>query len=94
MDHLERVKRCIAGERLDRPPFSMWMHFHLKDRNPVALADASLHLRDEYEMDFLKNYAVRAVFCAGFWRSHPIRQKRVGTPSYAEQSVTDRKGPT
>ena len=54
MDHLERVKRCIAGERLDRPPFSMWMHFHLKDRNPVALADASLHLRDEYEMDFLK----------------------------------------
>ncbi|MFR9216189.1 MAG: uroporphyrinogen decarboxylase family protein [Ruthenibacterium sp.] len=54
MDKLERVRRCIAGEHLDRPPFSMWMHFHMRDRNPVTLADACLELRDMYDMDFLK----------------------------------------
>lgn len=54
MDKCERLRRCIAGESLKRPPFSMWMHFHMKDRNPVTLAQASLHLRDEYDLDFLK----------------------------------------
>ena len=93
MDHLERVKRCIAGERLDPSALQHVDAFSFKDRNPVALADASLHLRDEYEMDFLKLRRPGCILCR-ILAQHPIRQKRVGTPSYAEQSVTDRKGPT
>lgn len=54
MDQFERIKRCIAGERLDRPPFSMWMHFHLKDRNPFTLAQATTQLCRRYDLDLMK----------------------------------------
>lgn len=54
MDKLERLRRCIAGEKLDRPPFSMWMHFHMKDRNPFTLAEATIQLRDRYDLDLVK----------------------------------------
>lgn len=54
MDKFERVKRCIEGKSIDRPPFSMWMHFHMNDRNPFTLAKATEELFLKYDMDVVK----------------------------------------
>ncbi len=54
MDKFERIRACIAGEELDRAPFSMWMHYHMRDRNPFTLSQASADLLDTYDMDILK----------------------------------------
>lgn len=54
MDKFERIRTCIAGGRVDRPPFSMWMHYHMKDRNPFTLAQATADLLDSYDLDIVK----------------------------------------
>lgn len=36
--HEERLKRCLAGEVVDRVPVSLWRHFPVEDQSPALLA--------------------------------------------------------
>lgn len=52
LSHKERVDRALAGEELDRPPFSMWHHY----KRPTAALEAQDHLEfhRRYDTDFVK----------------------------------------
>ncbi len=49
-----RVRAALEGSVADRPPFGFWMHFPEADRDPEALADATLELYRRYDMDYVK----------------------------------------
>lgn len=48
----ERVDRALAGEEVDRPPFSFWHHFGLT--SAVAHAKATIEFHRAYRTDIVK----------------------------------------
>ena len=50
----ERVSAALAGERVDRPPISMWRHFYHKETAAEGLAEAMLAFQRQYDWDFMK----------------------------------------
>lgn len=54
MDRVERLQAALAGERVDRPPFSFWYHFGLQHMPGEAVAAAHLAFARRFEPDFLK----------------------------------------
>jgi hypothetical protein len=39
----KRIDRALAGEDVDRPPFSAWHHFGLESQPPEIFARATIH---------------------------------------------------
>ncbi|HET7877047.1 MAG TPA: uroporphyrinogen decarboxylase family protein [Methylomirabilota bacterium] len=54
MTKFERVQAAIRRQPVDRPPYAFWRHFPEVDRNPAALAQATLRFHERYQSDFLK----------------------------------------
>jgi uroporphyrinogen decarboxylase len=54
MDKIERMRAVLAGQRTDRPPFTVWYHFG--NQHAPAKRTAELHLEffDAYDLDLLK----------------------------------------
>jgi uroporphyrinogen decarboxylase len=52
LSHKERVDRALAGNDVDRPPFSFWHHFGLKTPEEHAKATLDFHLK--YRTDIVK----------------------------------------
>jgi uroporphyrinogen decarboxylase len=68
MTRLERLTAAINREPVDRAPYAVWRHFPQIDRNPAALAQATLRFHERYGSDFIKitptgGYAVEAWGC-------------------------------
>ncbi len=54
MTKFERVQAALRRRPTDRPPYAFWRHFPDTDRNPAALAQATLRFHERYGSDFLK----------------------------------------
>ena len=54
MTKWERIFACIRGEETDRLPISFWVHYHLQDRSPHRLAQATAALHRRYDTDLIK----------------------------------------
>jgi uroporphyrinogen decarboxylase len=54
MDKRERVEGALRGEVVDRVPLALWRHFHREDRDPAALARATVALARRYDLDLVK----------------------------------------
>lgn len=54
MDKIERLHACIAGEIIDRPPFSVWYHFGTQHAFPERTAQVHLEFFEAYDLDLLK----------------------------------------
>ena len=50
----ERVDAALAGRDVDRPPFTLWYHFGLEGKGPVAHARATLDFHSRFETDLVK----------------------------------------
>lgn len=50
----ERVDAVLRGQAPDRPPFSLWHHFGLEAKGPVAHAGATLDFQRKYATDLVK----------------------------------------
>jgi uroporphyrinogen decarboxylase len=66
---LERLLAAVRRQPVDRPPYAFWRHFPEVDRNPAALAQATLRFHERYGSDLLKvtppaGYAVADWGCA------------------------------
>ncbi len=64
LSHRERLRACLSGETLDRPPVSLWRHFPVDDQTPDGLAAATADFQNRYDFDFIKvtpasSYAIR-----------------------------------
>ncbi|MBA3072009.1 MAG: uroporphyrinogen decarboxylase [Anaerolineae bacterium] len=74
--HEERLKRCLAGELVDRVPVSLWRHFPVEDQSPALLARAVVNFQETYDFDFVK-ITPSSSFCVTDWGS---RDKWNGNP--------------
>lgn len=54
MNKIQRVDRVLAGEKVDRPPMSLWYHFGIQHGSGAQLAQTTLDFFDYYDLDFLK----------------------------------------
>lgn len=54
MSPRERVRAAIAGESVDRPPFSLWQHFPERDQTAHKLTAATLEWQRRFDFDLVK----------------------------------------
>jgi uroporphyrinogen decarboxylase len=54
MDKWERVNAALHGAEVDRVPISLWKHYHLQDRAPKQLAEVTLALYRQFDLDLIK----------------------------------------
>jgi uroporphyrinogen decarboxylase len=54
MNKIERMRAALAGNPVDRPPFSIWYHFGNQHASPERTAQVHLEFFDYYDLDFLK----------------------------------------
>ncbi len=66
--HKERMKRCLAGEPVDRIPVALWRHFPVEDQSPQLLAKAVVDFQQTYDFDFVK-ITPSSSFCVKDWGS-------------------------
>lgn len=50
----ERVEAALQGAEVDRVPISLWKHYHLQDRSPRQLAEVTLDLYHQFDIDLIK----------------------------------------
>lgn len=74
--HKERLKRCLAGEVVDRVPVALWRHFPVEDNSPAKLAHAIVGFQQAYDFDFVK-ITPSSSFCVQDWGS---RDQWMGNP--------------
>jgi uroporphyrinogen decarboxylase len=53
MNKFERLRAALAGEEVDRPPFSLWMHFPDADHDARLFAGRNVTLAGYVDPDFL-----------------------------------------
>jgi uroporphyrinogen decarboxylase len=54
MTKIERVRASVAGQPVDRPPFTLWYHFGNQHASPEWTARAHLDFFEHYDLDLLK----------------------------------------
>ena len=54
MTKIERLRATLAGESVDRPPFSVWYHFGTQHASSERTAQVHLEFFEAYDLDFLK----------------------------------------
>jgi uroporphyrinogen decarboxylase len=54
VDRRQRIEAALRHGPVDRVPLSLWRHFHREDRMPQKLAEATLSLAREYDLDLVK----------------------------------------
>lgn len=54
MTKVERIRAAIHGERVDRPPFTIWYHFGNQHASPERTAQVHLEFFEHYDLDLLK----------------------------------------
>ncbi len=55
MQKIERVKKALRGEAVDRIPYSIWTHFPIVDLDAAGLAKSTMAFYREYDLDFVKS---------------------------------------
>ena len=54
MTRAERVQAALAGDPVDRPPISLWMHFPNADQSAEQLAESTTRWQTALDLDFIK----------------------------------------
>jgi len=54
MNKIERVQATLAGQSVDRAPFTIWYHFGNQHASPEWTAQAHLDFFEHYDLDLLK----------------------------------------
>ncbi|MDP2790508.1 MAG: uroporphyrinogen decarboxylase family protein [Rectinemataceae bacterium] len=55
MEKIERVRKTLQGEAVDRIPYSIWTHFPVIDLDAADLAKSTIAFYREYNLDFVKS---------------------------------------
>jgi uroporphyrinogen decarboxylase len=93
MDKWSRVQATLRREAVDRVPLSLWRHFHERDRTPQVLAEATLTLAGEYDLDLIK-LTPCGLYAAEDWaKGHIECPATIHDPPYLRTpAVTDPAG--
>ena len=87
LSHVERLKRCLSGESVDRIPVALWRHFPVDDNHPDSLARAVVAFQETYDFDFVK-ITPSSSFCVKDWGARDQWQGNPeGSCAYVEHPV-------
>ncbi len=64
--HQARVKACLDGQIVDRPPVALWRHFPVDDQTPEGLAAATAAFQRTFDFDLIK-VTPASSFCLKDW---------------------------
>lgn len=72
----DRLQKCLAGVKPDRPPVALWRHFPVDDQTPDSLAAAISTFQKVFDFDFIKvtpasSFSVREWGSRDVWRGNP-----------------------
>jgi len=88
ISHRERLRACLTGETLDRPPVALWRHSPVDDQSPEILAAATLHWQRTYDFDFVK-VTPASSFCLKDWGVEDVWEGHTeGTRRYTKRVIT------
>jgi uroporphyrinogen decarboxylase len=76
MNHRQRLQKCLANEKMDRPPVSLWRHFPVEDQDPALLSKAIVTFQNIYDFDFVKitpasSFCLRDWGLVDVWKGNP-----------------------
>jgi len=54
MTHRERVERALHGEKVDRPPVTVWRHFYDRESSMDGLVDSMIEFQRRFDWDLVK----------------------------------------
>ncbi|MFN3742418.1 MAG: uroporphyrinogen decarboxylase family protein [Anaerolineales bacterium] len=66
MNHTERLKQALRGERVTPPLRALWRHFPVDDQDPQCLAEATLLWQRTFDWDLVK-VTPASSFCLKDW---------------------------
>jgi len=72
LGRIERIKRALAGQPVDRPPISFWAHNFALENSPSDLAGETVRQFRLYDWDFIKVQSRGSCFAEG-WGNQYIR---------------------
>lgn len=55
MNKVERVKAALKGQPVDRPPFSLWLHFPIDDEDADRFFERNVAFSEEHDVDYIVN---------------------------------------
>ena len=86
--HRQRMEACIAGQKMDRPPVTLWRHFPVDDQTPEGLAAATLHWQKTYDWDLVKVTPASSFALKDWGVQDEWRGSSEGTRSYTRRVVS------
>lgn len=86
MKKRERVYAALRREPVDRPPVSLWRHYHKQDQTPEGLAQASLEFSRRYDLDLIK-VTPSGLYAIEDWGASIRRSNHDDTPPQLKRPV-------
>lgn len=75
-----RVRRALAGEAVDRPPISFWVHNFARENSADALAEETVRQFRAYDWDFIKIQSRASCFAEGWGNRYRASTERAVPP--------------
>ena len=87
MNHTKRLRACIEGKEVDRPPVALWRHFPVDDMKAETLADAQLAFQAQYDFDLMKVTPPSGYFLYDWGLKDEWLGNVEGTRKYSERVI-------
>ena len=86
---VERIKRALAGQPVDRPPISFWAHNFARENSVEDLAAETVGTFRRYDWDFIKIQSRASCFAEGWGNRYAYSSERAVPPKLTEWPVHD-----
>ena len=94
LSKIERIKRALAGQPVDRPPISFWVHNFARENSAEDLAAETVGQFRRYDWDFIKIQSRASCFAEGWGNRYAYSNERAVPHKLLEwpvHGVTDLK---
>lgn len=87
MTRIERLRRALAGQPVDRPPISFWAHDFARENSAEALAGETVRQFRAHGWDFIKVQSRASCFAEGWGSRYRASTERAVPPQLLDWPV-------
>lgn len=87
LSKIERIRRTLAAEVVDRPPISFWAHNFARENSAEELALEAVEQFRRYDWDFMKVQSRASVFAETWGSRYRFSSQRVVPPTLVDWPV-------
>lgn len=84
---IERIKRALVGQPVDRPPISFWAHNFARENSAEDLTNETLRQFRLYDWDFIKIQSRAGCFAEGWGNRYAYSTDRAIQPKLLEWPI-------